>query len=225
MFNPKTRKFCITPKIHKENNPGRPVINSINCHASEIPRFVDHYLQPVVKEIPSYIEDTNDFVKKIKNLTVPKDSILVTMDVESLCTSIPNHEGIAAVKKRYYKCTNKAILTKIITLLALVLTLNNFILNSKFYFQIKGCAMGTRCAPTYANIFMAEFEEKYICSFIKQISVLDLIFNDDIFMIWTKSEDELKNVMKDLNTKHPSTKFDFKCSKDKIGFFLAQQFI
>ena len=93
MFNPKTRKFCITP------NPGRPVINSINCHASEIPRFVYHYLQPVVKEITSYIEDTNDFVKKIKNLTVPKDSILVTMDVESLCTSIPNHEGIAAVKK------------------------------------------------------------------------------------------------------------------------------
>ena len=27
-INPKTPKFYITPKIHKENSPGRPVINS-----------------------------------------------------------------------------------------------------------------------------------------------------------------------------------------------------
>ena len=48
---PKTPKFYISPKIHKPNNPGRPVINSIECHTSEISRFVDHYLQPVVKQI------------------------------------------------------------------------------------------------------------------------------------------------------------------------------
>ena len=42
--NPKTPKFYISPKIHKPNNPGRPVINSIECHASEISRFVDHHL-------------------------------------------------------------------------------------------------------------------------------------------------------------------------------------
>ena len=38
--NPKTPKFYISPKIHKPNNPGRPAINSIECHASEILRFV-----------------------------------------------------------------------------------------------------------------------------------------------------------------------------------------
>ena len=38
--NPKTQKFYISPKIHKHNNPGRPVINSIECHTSEILRFV-----------------------------------------------------------------------------------------------------------------------------------------------------------------------------------------
>ena len=76
--------------------------------------------------------------------------------------------------------------------------------------------MGTRCAPTYANIFMVDFEEKYIYPFINQISVLYLRFIDDIFMIWTKSENELENFIKDLNTKHPSIKFDFKYSKDKI---------
>ena len=32
--NPKTPKSYISPKIHKPNNPGRPMINSIECHTS-----------------------------------------------------------------------------------------------------------------------------------------------------------------------------------------------
>ena len=68
--NPKTPKFYISPKIHKENNPGKPVINLINCHTSEISRFVNHHRQHLVRKIPSHIKDTNDFIKKIDNFPV-----------------------------------------------------------------------------------------------------------------------------------------------------------
>ena len=95
-INPKPPKFYISPKIHKENNPGRPVINSFNCQTSEISCFVDHHLQPLVREIPSYIKDTNDFINTINNFPVPPNSLLVTMDVKSLNTSIPINEGIAS---------------------------------------------------------------------------------------------------------------------------------
>ena len=183
--NPKTPKFYISPKIHKENNQGRPVINSINCHTFEISRFVDHHLQPLVREIPSYIKDINDFINKIDNFAVPPDSFLVTMDVKSLYTSTPNNEGIASVKKKYDHYPNKTIPTKIITtFLALILTLNNFIFNSKFYLQTKGCTMGTICAPSYANIFMSKFEEKHIYPLIKNKSVIYLRYIDDTFMVW-----------------------------------------
>ena len=98
VINPKTPKFFITPKIHRENNPGRPVINSINCHTSDTSRFVYYHLQPLVREIPSYIKDTNDFVNKINNFNVLENLFLVTMDVKALYTNIPNNDGIAAVK-------------------------------------------------------------------------------------------------------------------------------
>ena len=107
------------------------------------------------------------------------------MDVKSLYTSIPNNEGIALVKKKYDRYLKKNIPTKIITtFLALILTLSNFIFNSKFYLQIKGCAMRTICAPSYANIFMSEFEEKYIYPLINNKSVIYLRYIDDIFMVW-----------------------------------------
>ena len=69
--NAKTQKFYISPKIHKPNNPGRPVINSIECRTSAISRIVDHDLQPVVKRIPSYIKDTKHFINRVNNFSVP----------------------------------------------------------------------------------------------------------------------------------------------------------
>ena len=84
VINPKTPKLFITPKIYKENNPGRSVINSINCDTSKTLCIVDHHLQPLVKEIP--------FANKINNFKVTENSFLVTMDVRTLHINIPNNK-------------------------------------------------------------------------------------------------------------------------------------
>ena len=113
--------------------------------------------------------------------------------------SIPNNEGTVATKKRYNNYTHKTLPTKIIiTFLPLILTLNNFVLNSKFYLQIKCCVMGTICAPAYANIFMAEFEQKYTYQLIKDKSIIFFCYIDDIFLVWTKSEKLLKDFISEL---------------------------
>ena len=142
-----------SPKIHKTNNPGKPVINSIECHTSEISRCVDYSLQPVVKQIPSYIKDTNHFINKLNNFSVPVNSVLVNMDIRSLYTSMPHNEGIAATKKRYYSYIHKTIPTKIIiTFLALTLTLYNFVFDSRFYPQIKA-VLWIQFIPQHMQIY------------------------------------------------------------------------
>ena len=209
VINPKTPKFYITPKINKENNPVGPVINSINSHISKVSRF-DHHLQPLVKEIPSYVKDANDYVNNINNFKVPQSSLLVPMDVNVLYANIPNNYGVAAVKRKHDNYTKKTVATIVRTFLALILTLKDLIFDSKFYLQIKGCAMGTICAPAYANLFMSEFEERCIYPLIKNESSSYLRFIDDIFMVWNKSENELKSFINEVNKKHHSIKFGFK---------------
>ena len=78
--------------------------------------------------------------------------------------------------------------------------------------------MGTICAPSYANTFMSEFEEKYIYPLIKNKSVIYLRYTGGIFMVWIKSESELRKFMNEINQKHQSIKFDFKFSKENIEF-------
>ena len=44
--------------------------------------------------------------------------------------------------------------------------------------------MGTKCAPSYANIFMGWFEEKFIFPLPANLSDFYVRFIDDIFLIW-----------------------------------------
>ena len=54
------------------------------------------------------------------------------------------------------------------------------------------CAMGTICAPAYANISMTQFEQQqHIYSYIKNKSILYLRYNDDVFITWTETKQEL----------------------------------
>ena len=77
---------------------------------------------------------------------------------------------------------------------------------------------GTICTPVRANILMANFESKYICLYIKDKTKMFLKFIDDLFMIWTDSEQELLDFMSDLNKNYPSIKFGFTYSQTKHEF-------
>ena len=207
------------PKIHKQNNPGRPVISFIDCNTSNISQFVDYHLQDHVQKLPSYVKDTTDFINKIKDLDVPSNSILVTMDVSALYTNIPNNEGIDAVRNTLLKANIPvSLITVIQTFLTLILTLNNFVFNGLHYLQKKGCAMGTKCAPSYANLFMGDFEAKWINSNFKARILKYLRFLDDIFLIWTGSKDELDQFVSFINNVHNSIKFTVESSNTKVNF-------
>ena len=78
---------------------------------------------------------------------------------------------------------------------------------------MKGRAIGTICAPSYANIFMSEFKEKNIYPLIKNKSVIYLRYVHDVSMVWIKSECKLRYFMNEINQKHESIIHDFKFSK------------
>ena len=92
--NPRTSSFYATSTFHDKGSPDQPVISSLECHKSNIPRHVDCQLQSNVKQMPPNIKDTNYFIKKIKSLSVPKDSIIISLGVKSLHANIKNAKGM-----------------------------------------------------------------------------------------------------------------------------------
>ena len=85
--DPKSALFYLLPKIHKrlENVPGQPAISNCGFYAEDISDFLEFRLQPLTREVKSYIKDTNDFLKKLRSLTdLPSDIILCSVDVAGL---------------------------------------------------------------------------------------------------------------------------------------------
>ena len=84
--------------------------------------------------------------------------------------------------------------------------------------------MGTKCALSYANIFMGWFEEKFIFPLLTNLSDLYLCFIDDIFLIQNGTMTEFDDFLKKVNECHPSIKFEYEMSKTEINFLNTTAF-
>ena len=179
----RTPKFYMLSKIHKLNNPGRPIVNGIGSITEKISAHVDQEIRHLVPSIPSYLKDTSHLIHILLGKKLAPRNILLTIDVKSLYPNIPHIEGIQALN-RILEETNTHPMKKLLIcrLANLVLTKNYFIFNKRIYRQIQGTAMGTRMAPSYANIFMKYVEMQMIDTSPKK-PTLWLRFIDDIFMI------------------------------------------
>ncbi|CAJ0928387.1 unnamed protein product [Ranitomeya imitator] len=67
---------------------GRPIVASTNSLLSPLAINTEKILSPLVPLIKSYLKDTSDFLKSVRDVgPIPEGCLLVTMDVEQ-----PVHE-------------------------------------------------------------------------------------------------------------------------------------
>ena len=181
---------------------------------------MDHFIQPLVHKLPSYLRDSTHLINILKGLRLPDNAILASLDVTSLYTNIPNTEGINATASYLFKYrlhTENPTNSSLCKLLDLVLSTNNFRFDNKEYLQIGGTAMGTKLAPSFANLFMGHFEEKFVYSYHLQPFIWKR-FIDDIFFVWTYGQTELDKFVAYLNNCHNTIKFTLEVSCSKINF-------
>ena len=131
---PRIPVFYTLTKIHKPTPVGRPIISGCDGPTERTSAFVDHLIQPIAQKQASYLKDTTDFLNFIENTKLPKSTILVSMDVTSLYTNIPQEEGITTVCEAYEEFyeENPPIPTRYLReLLSLILQQNSFQFNGK----------------------------------------------------------------------------------------------
>ena len=144
------------------NIPGTPVISNCGFYAENISSLLDHHLQPITQKVNSFIKDTNHFLRKIKSLgQLPEGAILCTIDVVG--PNIPHEEGLASLRRFLDARTEKKVKTETLVELAEIVLKNNiFHFNGKTLKQLRGTATGTKFAPPYAILFMADLEERIL---------------------------------------------------------------
>ena len=216
----RTPQLYLLPKIHKGKNPppGRPIISANGCPTENISQFVDFFLNPTCQTLPSFVKDTTHFLKLIHDLgQLPVGCLLVTLDVSSLYTNIPNNEGLSTARialDTHRPLTSiKPTNASLIRWLEMVLTKNIFQFNGNNYLQVGGTAMGTEVAPSFAVTFMGAFEKQKVYTYRLQ-PILFLRYIDDIFIIWQHGREELDQFIHHMNS--CSTHIQFRTERSNI---------
>ena len=143
-------------------------------------------LQPQLASIPSYIKDTTNFFNKLSRFNnLPDNTILVTLDVTALYSNIPHNDGIGSSKKHLdRRALSTTSSEDICQLIKFILENNVFSFNDEYFLQVCGTAMGTRMAPCYANIFIAELEETFCLAIQTNLLPITDIDSLSIFSIY-----------------------------------------
>ena len=217
---PSPGRFYTLPKIHKSGTPppGRPIVSGNGTVTEVASNFIDYFLKPLVPTLSSYIQDTTHFLRLIQEYNFPPNSIIGTLDVESLYTNIPHGEGLESCEFHLNKRDNQKIPTNfLVKLMDFVLKNNNFTFNNTHYVQVQGTAMGTPMAPSYACLFMGVLEQKILDKALLKPD-LWIRFIDDIFFVWTHGQEKWLEFYQFINSFHQSIKLTYSISEISIPF-------
>ncbi|KAL7391405.1 hypothetical protein ABVT39_008901 [Epinephelus coioides] len=144
------------------------------------------------------------------------------MDIESLYTNVPIQGGLRAAETFLLKENRTTPSTKcILKLLETVLTTNYFMF-VKDFLQVSGVSMGSKMSPSFASLYVGLFEEDVVLNpsrnpFLQHISTYRR-YIDDIFIIWTSTEDQLKDFYNLTNTQNTHLKFTMAHDPLKMNF-------
>ena len=215
----RTQRMYFLKKLHKTPHGIRPLsVHGCSGPTERISAFLDYIIKPLVPTTPSYIKDSSHIIALLEQTHVPPDALLVTIDVTSLYTNIPQDEGTDACLEAIGLAEASHIpLSVLLELFNIVLKCNVYSFDNSIYQQIQGTAMGTRMAPSYANLFMDRLER----AFLAQEPTLPLVWKryiDDILCIWTGSRSQLDGFLDRLNKVHPSIKFTWSISDTQVQF-------
>ena len=212
---PKTNKvreriFYTLPKIHKPKSswylqntipPGRPIVGNTNSEDTEISKYIDRFLQPIVQKQPHILSNSDALIHKLSEIKVPDSCILFTLDVSSLYTNIPLLRGLDIVGEFFkkYPDPHRPPDNFLLKLLSLSLFKNDFRFRKNLYRQVKGVAMGKQYSPSFANLYMCKWEEVVLSKLPDPKPLIWLRYIDDIFGIWPGSLKELTHFIELAN--------------------------
>ena len=144
---------------------------------------------------------------------------MCSFDVSSLFTNVPLDETIQICLDKLYALANppKLLRSVLKDLLVFATKRSHFVFDGQYYDQIDGVAMGSPLGPVLANIFMCDFEEKWVMNNGARPTIW-FRYVDDTFTFFP-NKDTAVQFLSYLNTRHKNIQFTTEFEQDeKIPF-------
>ena len=119
-------RLYLLPKIHKHPLSWREICSSPGWITFIISMFIDLILQPLLKQVPTYIQESASFIRETQNIPMENDYAFLQADVEALYPSIHIEDGLASLHQTLLKANTEP------TIRALIIQLTKWVLKNNY---------------------------------------------------------------------------------------------
>ena len=132
----------------------------------------------------------------------------MSLDVKSLFTIIPIEYTLNIIKQSLKNCNTIPNKEKngTLELIENIIYNNTFQFDNKYFKQIEGVPMGSPISPSFAEIFLKDFEK----NFLDKVNLKPKLYTgyvDDMFIVWPHSDRQFDLFFTKINKFHPNLKF------------------
>jgi len=176
-------------------------VSSINTALYPLASYLQKIISNSLVHDNKQVKNSFELYNSLSGTRICNTHILISLDVISLFTNVPQDLAINSILKRWTLIALKTSIPKeeFIGAIKLILSSSFFVFNNKIYRQTFGIPMGSPLSPIIANIVLQDLEEKAL-----QTINCDIPFYyryvDDILL--SAPEDQISNIVNCFNSFH-----------------------
>ncbi|BHF65994.1 hypothetical protein SprV_0200900800 [Sparganum proliferum] len=154
-------RFYGLPKVHKEGAPLRPIVSLKGTSTYGLAKWLFRRLKFLTFDSNTTVNSSTQFLEKLKGVSLLPSDVMVSFDVTSLFTSIPQDMAVETIelllREKYDETDNHLGQAQIIQLLKFCLK-TYFTFDGKIYEQLKGTPMDSPISGFIAEAVLQRLE-------------------------------------------------------------------
>nr|VZI17812.1 unnamed protein product [Spirometra erinaceieuropaei] len=154
-------RFYGLPKVHKDGAPLRPIVSLKGTPTYGLAKWLFRRLKFLTAESDTTVSSSAQFLEKLKGVSIHPNEVMVSFDVTSLFTSIPQDLAIETIElllqSKNDETENRLGRAQILQLLKLCRR-TYFTFDGTIYEQVKGTPMGSPISGFIAEAVLQRLE-------------------------------------------------------------------
>ena len=206
-------RFYGLPKIHKEGTPLRPIVSLRGSPMFGLAEWLTTGLKPLILHSETTARSSTDFLERIRGIKLADDEVMVSFDVVSLFTSIPQTLAKSTIRELIEdhgmpKDLERLTLDEVLGLLEHALR-TIFVFNGQLYEQTRGTPMGSPVSGIIAEAVLQKLERQVLP--ISQHKFWTRYVDDTFVIVRRDQQEQLRT---QLNGVFPEIQFTMEEEKD-----------
>jgi hypothetical protein len=202
-MNPEAPKIRSLIKIHKLNNPIRPIVNWKHAPAYRLAKYISDRLQQELKLPYTFnVKNTQQLITELQNTTDYNPNLrLASFDITNMYTNIPRSKLSTIIDQICkFQNTPREIRKEITKTVNTILKQNYFNFENSIYKQVDGLTMGAPTSALFSEIYLQKVEHTKILSILNNNNICNYFrYVDDILIIYDISTTNITEILNQFN--------------------------